>query len=63
MPRLAIALANRAEAFEICQRLREGEPPVYVGHGRLTEGRLVIDPLCLDEEGVAILAARLREVL
>jgi len=63
MPRLAIALANRAEAFEICQRLREGEPPVYVGHGRLAEGRLVIDPLCLVEEGVAVLAARLREVL
>ena len=63
MPRLVIALANRTEAFEICQRLREGDPPVYVGHGRLAEGRLVIDPLCLDEEGVAVLAARLREVL
>ena len=63
VPRLVIALANRTEAFEICQRLREGESPVYVGHGRLAEGRLVIDPLCLDDKGISVLAARLREVL
>jgi len=62
-PRLVIALGNRTEAFEICQRLRDGEPPVYVGHGRLAEGNLVVDPSCLDEDSAEILTKRLIEVL
>ncbi len=34
-------------AFEVCRRLRDGSPPVYVGHGKLSEGVLVIRPACL----------------
>ena len=62
-PRLVITMSNRAEAFEICQRLREGDPPVYVGHGRLAEGKLVVDPSCLDADDAAILTERLSEVI
>jgi D-glucosaminate-6-phosphate ammonia-lyase len=62
-PRLVISVSSRAEAFEICQRLREGEPPVYVGHGQLAEGKLVVDPSCLDDNGAATLAKRLMEVI
>lgn len=39
-------------AFEICRRLREGTPSVHVGHGRLSEGILVINPVCLREQDV-----------
>jgi L-seryl-tRNA(Ser) seleniumtransferase len=63
LPRLVISVSDAAEAFEICRRLREGEPPVYVGHGRLAEGKLVIDPLCLDAAGAATLAERLRQLI
>lgn len=50
-------------AFEVCRRLRDGQPPIYVGHGRLAAGTLVIHPLCLNAESAQILAGRLREEL
>jgi len=50
-------------AFETCRRLRQGVPPIYVGHGRLAQGVLVINPLCLNPERAATLARRLREEL
>jgi len=50
-------------AFEVCQRLRAGKPPIYVGHGGLAEGRLVIQPLCLKAEQTDELARRLKEEL
>ena len=62
-PRLEIALGGAGEAFEICRALRDGEPPVYVGHGKLAEGKLVIDPLCLDDERSGIVAERLKELV
>jgi D-glucosaminate-6-phosphate ammonia-lyase len=39
-------------AFEICRRLRAGAPPIYVGHAKLTEGILVIRPMCLSEQQI-----------
>ncbi len=48
-------------ALEICRALRQGRPPIYVGHGRLAEGQLVIRPLCLSDKHTTILARRLRE--
>lgn len=51
------------DAFEVCRRLREGTPPIYVGHGRLTDGVLVVNPLCLNESQAEQLAERLREEL
>lgn len=50
-------------AFEVCRRLREKSPPVYVGHGGLAEGRLRIHPLCLTEEQIPVLIRSLQEEL
>lgn len=50
-------------ALEVCRRLRAGTPPVYVGHGQLHHGQLVINPLCLDADSVTSLARRLTEEL
>ncbi len=65
-PVLVVALdegASGRNATEVCRSLREGNPPVYVGHGRLGEGRLVIHPLLLDDSQVEVLDRRLREEL
>jgi len=50
-------------ALEVCRRLRRGSPPCYVGHGKLSEGKLVINPLHLNDARTTALAARLREEL
>lgn len=39
-------------AFDICRRLRKGNPPIYVGHAKLSEGTLVIRPICLTESQI-----------
>lgn len=46
-------------AFECCRRLRQGNPPVYVAHGKLSEGILVIRPTCLRQEQIEPLVRRL----
>jgi L-seryl-tRNA(Ser) seleniumtransferase len=56
------ALLGRS-ALEVCRRLRRGTPPVYVGHGKLDLGILVIHPLHLDELHTAALIKRLRTEL
>jgi L-seryl-tRNA(Ser) seleniumtransferase len=66
VPCLEIILDQRSlgkTAFEVCQSLRKGQPPVYVGHGQLAQGILVINPLCLNPERAERLAGRLLEVL
>ncbi len=66
LPLLEITLeegAHGRSALEVCRRLRRGRPPVQVGHGRLAEGKLLVNPLHLDEERTAILARRLRDEL
>lgn len=66
VPLLELALDERRlgrTALEVCRRLRHGVPPVYVGHGKLDEGRLVIHPLHLNDERVAGLILRLRSEL
>lgn len=50
-------------ALEVCRRLRQGSPPVYVGHGLLDEGKLVINPLHLNEARTTALIRRLGEEL
>lgn len=50
-------------AMDVCRRLRCGSPPCYVGHGKLGEGRLVINPLHLNDARTSALATRLREEL
>lgn len=62
VPLLEITLAA-ADALEICRGLRKGSPPIYVGHGKLSEGKLVINPLCLDRDAADTIARQLRKEL
>ena len=50
-------------AVEICRELRSGSPPIYVGHGRIHSGVLVINPLALEEQDAAEIGRRLQELL
>ncbi|MCA9114397.1 MAG: aminotransferase class V-fold PLP-dependent enzyme [Planctomycetaceae bacterium] len=58
---LAGAACPREAAWEVCRQLRKASPPVYVSHGRLDQGELVVYPLCLTEAAVPVLADRLHE--
>lgn len=60
LPILEITLHNSNSAFEVCRSLRAGTPPVYVGHGKLAAGVLVINPICLDGETAAMLGERIK---
>jgi len=51
------------DAFELCRALREGSPPIYVGHGKLDAGSLVINPVTLTEDQVPLLGGRLMKLL
>jgi L-seryl-tRNA(Ser) seleniumtransferase len=65
-PLLEVALDEAAlgrSALEVCRRLRRGRPPVHVGHGRLHEGKLIINPLHLTDAQAPLLLRRLREEL
>lgn len=50
-------------AVEVCRRLRHGSPPVYVGHGMLDQGILVIHPLHLTDDRTSRLIRRLQAEL
>lgn len=66
LPILEIALDEKKlgrTAFDVCRNLRMGSPPVYFGHGRLSHGILVVNPLCLNAERAQVLARRLRDEL
>ena len=66
LPRLEIALDETTPgrtAFDVCRSLRNGSPPIYVGHSRLPEGCLIINPLWLNEARTDMLIRSLREVL
>ena len=66
MPLLEIAVDEGRlgrSAFDVCRRLRRGKPPVQVGHGALSEGKLMINPLHLNPERAAVLTRRLLEEL
>ena len=65
-PMLAIVVDESTAghtAFEICRRLRNGTPPVYVSHGQLAQATLVINPLCFSDAQAPELARRLSEEL
>lgn len=62
VPLLEISLVA-ADAVEICRGLRKGTPPIYVGHGKLSAGKLVINPMCLDRHAADTIADRLRKEL
>jgi len=65
-PMLSITIDEAAvgrTAFEICRSLRNGTPPVYVSHGQLAQGTLVVNPLCVSDEQALELARRVSEEL
>ena len=66
LPLLEIAIDEAAAgrgAMEICQSLRSGIPPIYVSHGGLPEGKLLINPLHLNDSNTETLAKRIRQEL
>ena len=66
LPLLEITVDEEAigrGAMEICQSLRNGVPPIYVSHGGLREGKLLINPLHLDDSKTETLAERIRQEL
>ncbi len=60
-PLLEITLPGKRSAFEVCRGLRRGKPAVQVGHLKLAQGTLVVNPLHLNAERTATLIARLQE--
>jgi D-glucosaminate-6-phosphate ammonia-lyase len=50
-------------ALEVCRGLRQGQPPIQMGHGALSEGKLMVNPLHLNPERTALLLGRLRQEL
>ncbi|MBP85830.1 MAG: selenocysteine synthase [Planctomycetaceae bacterium] len=56
LPLLEIQAAPHAStsAMEVCRALRQNTQPIYVGHGKLEEGKLVINPMCLDRDDAEI---------
>lgn len=50
-------------ALEVCRRLRDGNPPIQVGHGSLHTGKLIIHPLHLNDARTETLICRLQEEL
>jgi D-glucosaminate-6-phosphate ammonia-lyase len=66
LPILEIAIDEKSlgrTAFDVCRALRSGSPPCYVGHVGLPEGKLLINPLHLNDRRAAELARRLHEEL
>ncbi len=62
-PLLEITLTGSSSAFDVCRALRRGKPSVQVGHLKLAQGTLVINPLHLNDERTAALIRRLRDEL
>jgi D-glucosaminate-6-phosphate ammonia-lyase len=50
-------------AIDVCRQLRRGSPPIYMGHGRLESGVMVVNPLHLTAPRTQLLIERLRKVL
>jgi D-glucosaminate-6-phosphate ammonia-lyase len=58
-PMLEIFLTGKRSGFEVCRALRQGKPSVQVGHMKLVQGTLLINPLHLNDERTSILIQRL----
>jgi D-glucosaminate-6-phosphate ammonia-lyase len=66
LPVLEITVDERQlkiSALEVCRRLRLGSPSVHVGHAKLADGVLIVNPMHLNAERTATLGRRLREEL
>ncbi len=58
-PVLEITLTGKKSAFDVCRALRRGKPAVQVGHMKLGQGTLVVNPLHLNDERTVALIKRL----
>jgi D-glucosaminate-6-phosphate ammonia-lyase len=66
LPTLELVVDERRlgrSALEVCRRLRQGQPPIQVGHGGLFEGKVVVNPMHLNQERIVALLRRLHEEL
>ena len=54
---------ERRSALEVTAALQRGDPAIYVNAGGVREGALRIDPTCLSDPEVAVIADRLRALL
>ncbi len=62
-PMLEITLSGGKSAFDVCRALRRGKPSVQVNHGQLAAGKLIINPLHLNDDRTATLIRRLLQEL
>ncbi len=62
-PILEITLTGKKAALDVCQALRRGKPSVQVGHLKLSQRVLVVNPLHLNDERTPVLIRRLQEEL
>ena len=53
---IQVASSGSLSALEVCRALRKNTRPIYVGHGQLEQGKLVINPMCLDRDDAEIVA-------
>jgi len=60
---ISIPTAHPRSAEEICRRLRNGSPSVYLGHGQLAQGELVFNPVCVSDEDAIIAGQAIRNAL
>jgi L-seryl-tRNA(Ser) seleniumtransferase len=60
---LVLLRPGTADAMTLLRRLQDGTPSVRADPSRAHEGKLVFNPLCLDEAGVAAIVAAMRALL
>lgn len=63
MPELEIFISKEQEgisAFELCKKLRNGNPPIYVYHGELLNGKVIIKPHNLDQQSMNIITEKIK---
>jgi len=50
-------------AFDVCRELRNGTPSIYVGHAKLAQSILALNPACLTIDSIGPLNSQLRHLL
>ena len=62
VPKLALTLLE-GKAMEMCVQLQDGDPSVHVDPSQMESGTLLVNPCCLADDEVELLARRIREVI
>ncbi|MBX7165227.1 MAG: aminotransferase class V-fold PLP-dependent enzyme [Pirellulales bacterium] len=60
---LEFEAATDVSAIEFCRRLEHHAPPIYVGQGDAEQGRVLLDPFCLQPGDAETLVAAIRGAL